>query len=261
MKDTLGDSGMLLDTDMAMTNSPDASPSQVHSIIKRIENKVIMRENNGNVQQQQPQYYYNQFYSQGPFKSNRNLNVIHQSCVSPFNIPVDTTNRSLNQKIQRTLPNITHNQNVENDAFGVKENVVVKEQPQQFNPYADENDSTTKFQLSKSASNRCNIFNGSSLQADTTTVNNLNRMRLFGNDRTNLMQIDRLQFCNRPSNVINLRKENFHTINISNNMILRNSNTAGSRMLDPSQNSQFIQENPVMFRNYDLNDEYWLNFE
>lgn len=257
MKDTLGDSGMLLDTDMTMTNSPDASPSQVHNIIKRVDNKVIMRENNGNVQQQQPQYYYNQFYSQEAFKTTRSLGVMHQSCAIPFNIPVDT-NRLVNHKIQKTLPNIIHHQNIERDAFGVKENIIAKGHPPQFNHYADENDSTTKFQLSKSASNRCHA---SSVQSDTSTVNNLNRMRLFGNDRTNLMQVDRLQFCNRPSNVINLRKENFHTFNISNNMILRNSNTAGSRMLDPSQNSQFIQDNPVMFRNYDLNDEYWLNFE
>lgn len=255
---------MLLDTDMTMTNSPDASPSQVHNIMKRIENKIVVCGNNGNVQQQQPQYHYNQFYSQEQgnrserFKPIRGLNLIHQSCSTPFNIPIET-NRALNRKIQRTLSNITPLQSVENNAFGAKENMVVKEQQQQFNPYADENDSATKFQLSKSIGNRCNIIDGTSMQVDTAMMNNtLNRTRLFGNDRTNLMQIDRLQFSNRPPNVINLRRENFHTFNISNNMILRNSNT---RMLDPSQNSQFIQENPVMFRNYDLNDEYWLNFE
>lgn len=257
---------MLLDTDMTMTNSPDASPSQVHNTIKRIENKIVVCGNNENVQQQQPQYHYNRFYLQDQenrserFKPVRSLNVINQSCSIPFNIPIQT-NRAFNRKIQRTLSNIAPLQSVESNAFGSKENMVVKEQHQQFNPYADENDSATKFQLSKSIDNRCNINDSTSMQVDTAMMNNtLNRTRLFGNDRTNLplMQIDRLQFSNRPQNVINLRRENFHTFNISNNMILRNSNT---RMLETSQNSQFIQENPVMFRNYDLNDEYWLNFE
>ncbi|XP_031618669.1 uncharacterized protein DDB_G0286175-like [Contarinia nasturtii] len=262
VKDTLGDSGMLLDTDMTITNnSPNASPSQVHNTIKRNENKIMMHQNNGNMQHQQRQQS-NQHYHQNDLslqkQENRctQLKPIHNfNSISQLNSvqsSLISSEKVYNRKIQRSLSTIT----LPTDENGAKVNQPLL----QFNPYADENDGSNRFQLSKSINNRIN--NNSFVNDPTTLMNNkLNRARLFGNDRTNLMSIDRLSFSHRPQNVISLGKENFHTFNISNNMILKNSNDMSSGTQEYSKNLHLNQENPVMFRNYDLNDEYWLNFE
>lgn len=258
---------MLLDTDMTITNSPDASPSQVHYTIKRKENKIMMLQDSGNVQQQQQyhhhhhhhEYYLHEQQNRSTkLRSIHNLNPISQINSIPLNF--SCAEKQFNRKIQRSSSTITSMQTGRHSSLGK----VNKELPlqSQFNPYADENDNSSRFQLSKSISNRCNIgISSFGADASTDTTNIFNRSRLFGTDRTNLMQIDRIPFSNRSPNVINLRKENFHTFNITNNMILKNSNYMNPGNHEFSQSSQLIKENPVMFRNYDLNDEYWLNFE
>lgn len=214
---------MLLDTEATITNSPDASPPQVPNVIN--ENKIFMIENKEHTQRYQ--------------------------ITSPEQIS-KLTLRSLNN-LSKLLPTNTIPNKIFNNMFEMKntnfkvQKLKTKGFPlQSYNPYADENDSNNKFQLSKS-------FNDSSIltRANTKT---LSKPRLFGNDRTNLMQIS-----SRPYSVNNLRREHFHTFNISNNKILNSSSTSGT--FNFNQNSDLEQENTVMFRNYDLNDEYWFNFE
>lgn len=152
----------------------------------------------------------------------------------------------------------------------------------QFNPYADENDnSNRKFQLSKSVQGAASVMdNCNGIGGTANATGGIQRMRSFGNDRTNQMVTpnERFQYVgpvvqrHSPS-VINLRKENFHSFNISNNMIIKNSASIaytfnnGQQVNMPAgiggqqQHFHDDQENQVMFRTYDLNDEYWLNFE
>lgn len=290
VKDTLGDSGMLLDTDMTITNSPDASPSQVHNIINKIENKLMMREDSGDMQQQQQQHndqHHQHTFTFARFKPlhSFSLNTDTNTSSTPFNV-VDTVQmpkmeiKQLNRKIPRSFSGNTtvHTiggsgmANVKN-ATHTTTNRLQSQHHIQFNPYADENDSNSKFQLSKSICNNSSAGTnqiGDNSANHTVVSQGFNRQRYFGNDRTNFIQNERLQIphqLQRSNSVINLRKENFHTVNISNNMIIKNANTTyvgghhphGHHYLHP--NSNIDQDNPVMFRNYDLNDEYWLNFE
>lgn len=233
VKDTLGDSGMLLDTEITMTNSPDTSPSQVPNVLNKA-NKKKMGEEKRNLQQifqneQQIRFSHSKLtnYSNAP----------SQNCTVPLKVLNDCENvpdvKYVNYKI--------HHLKVKGTAM-----------QSQFNPYADENGSDNNFQLSKSKNVNCNFS-----RVNTSRMTDLlSKPRFFGNDRSNLMHIS-----SRSQNVINLRRENFHTINISNNMIVKNSNTILSEAHNHSQNPHLTQENPVMFRNYDLNDEYWFNFE
>lgn len=354
VKDTLGDSGMLLDTDMTLTNSPDTSPNQVHNIINKIENKLMMRENIGNVQHQQhrdhnhqkhmhpattnnpqQQHSYNRprhmhtsissntdleqqshhqsnTYTFARFKSlhsfgqsaqinnNNNNNTNNLSATATPALPsssnqfhIDTNHQNnemasislnvpkmeikhLNRRtIHRTLSGNTMTHTIGGHTLGGKIMLTNRMQNQQqslsqsqpqYNPYADENDSNGNFQLSKSICNR-----NMSTHDDSLLSVEARPMRVFGNDRTNFMQIDRNQMpnqLNRTPSLINLRKENFHSFNISNNMIVKHGNipytsTAHNNAITTHTNfnPQIDQENSVMFRNYDLNDEYWLNFE
>lgn len=257
---------MLLDTDVTITNSPDASPSQVSKIMKKLTNKAVMGQISKNILPLQSRHTY-ELHSQeqsnklARFKLISYLDSHTQS--DPFKIFGAGNNapdvKNFNDKIYKSyksLPTTTINL-IGNDA---KVNMVVKGLPMQshFNPFADENDDSSKFQLSKSIT----AANSIPLAADITKITSsvFNKPRFFGNDRTNLIQIDRLQMYNRSQNVINLRRENFQKINFNNSMILKNSNTQIETQ-DHSQNSQLMPDNPVMFRNYDLNDDYWLNFE
>lgn len=290
VKDTLGDSGMLLDTDMTMTNSPDASPSQVHNIINKIENKLMMSEDSGDVQQQQPHHHHHHHHQQhttdqyqqqtftfARFKPLYSFSLNNETATAqPFNA-VDTNVtvqmpkmevKQFNRKIHRSLSGNATVHTIGGSALAnvrhaIHANRGQWQQTPQFNPYADENDSSSRFQLSKSV---CNISAASSSSMSDDSSQQIARNRFFGNDRTNYTQNDRLPNQGNPSRVINLRKENYHTINISNNMIIKNPNTtfASNHSHHPHlhhSNSHIDQENPVMFRNYDLNDEYWLNFE
>lgn len=113
----------------------------------------------------------------------------------------------------------------------------------EFNPFADENESFSRFQLSKSVSN----------DSTNQTQSIAQRSRAFGNDRTNFVQqTDRLYMPNSGKPVTYNRIEPRATS--SNAMALRS-------MHVDTMSSNSNDENTVMFRNYDLNDEYWLNFE
>lgn len=214
MKDTLGDSGMLLDTEITMTNSPDSSPTQVHNVL----NKVIMRkmgEHKRNMLR-----IHQQIEQRNRFASSKLTNFVNshsKNCTVPLNYKI-------------------HHLKVKGTAM-----------QSQLNPYADENDIDNNFQLSKTINATVNPRVNTSVMTDM-----LNGPRFFGKDCSNLL---------RSQNIINLRRENFHTFNISNNMIVKNSSTNLSEIHTHNQNPQLTDENTVMFRNYDLNDDYWFNFE
>lgn len=230
MKDALGDSGMLLDTDATINKSPNTSPSQVHNIyIYKNDNKIL--QGNRHVQLQPQVHHVSNIQTEGKVASLPKYDLIsqHKSFRNNENFVNGTVSemRYINRKVHKLQVN----------------NVVKMSPAAQFNPYADENDSNNKFQLSKSSL-------GSSQRPDAQQFNLIDtkdRSRLFGNDKTNLIQLD------RPTNMNNYRREH--------NMILKNPNTLFTGTEDYSQGTQNIHDNTIMFRNYDLNDEYWLNFE
>lgn len=267
VKDALGDSGMLLDTDVTITNSPDASPSQVSKLMKKIANKAVMGQISKNILPLQSRHSY-ELHSQEQSNKLARFKLISyldsHTHSDPFKIFGASNNTSdvkhFNDKIYKSLPTTTINLSG-NSPRDAKVNMVVKGLPMQshFNPFADENDSSSKFQLSKSITAAKTIPLAADITKIATTV--FNKPRFFGNDRTNLIQIDRLQMYNRSQNVINLRRENFQKINFNNSMLVKSANNTQIETQDHSQSSQLMPENPVMFRNYDLNDDYWLNFE
>lgn len=205
---------MLLETDITITNSPNAS-TQV-SIIMNKQTKITADQRNGN-----------------------SKNYQHE----------------LSTSLER-LSRLTRHKPMANDDIIYRKHNACKIQYQfnhQLNPYVDENDGNKKFQLSKSSNS------GQSVQTESDSLTQIESeipiQRFFGNDRTNLRQVDRIQMFNRTQNVFGMRKENLQLTNILNNKILINQNTilSGNRQVPP--------ENNTMFRNYDLNDEYWFNFE
>lgn len=221
---------MLLETDITVKNSPDTS-SQVPIILNK-SNKFTMDQISGNCKHRAltSLEQLNKFARLKPIK---NSNSFTQNNAPPLNVIFMTSDDLLNRKP-----------------------IGCKIQYSQFYPYADENDGNNRFQLSKSAKSDNSVLPepGSNSQIS----NDFTRQRLFGNDRTNLIQMDRVQTLNRSQNGINVRKENLHTINITNNKLFINSNTIHSGKHEYCQDPQ---ENPTRFRNYDLNDEYWFNFE
>lgn len=226
VKDTLGDSGMLLDTEMTMTNSPDTSPTQVPNIL----NNAIMKKMS--VQKRRsPQTYQNE-------QRNRLTSPKMISCLNSHSkyrtFPLKVSDESENVLDVKYVNHKIHQLKVKGTAM-----------QSQLNPYADENDVDINFQLSKT-------MNPTLKSRLNTSI--MNRPRCFGNDRSNLLHINP-----RSQSTINLRSENFHTINIRNNMVMKNSSIISSEV--HNQNPQLTEENAVMFRNYDLNDEYWFNFE
>lgn len=232
VKDTLGDSGMLLDTEITMTNSPDMSPTQVPNVL----NKAIMKKMG---EQKRNLLRIHQIEQRNIYASKKLTNFVNshsKNCTVPLKISDENEDFSdvkyVNYKI--------HHLKVKGTAM-----------QSQLNPYADENDIDNNFQLSKTINATVNPRANTSVMTDI-----LNRPRYFGNDRSNSMHIS-----TRSQNIINLRRENFHTINISNNMIVKNSSTNPSEVHNHNQNPKLTEENTVMFRNYDLNDEYWFNFE
>lgn len=237
MKDTLGDSGMLLDTECTMTNSPDTSPTQVPNVL----NNTIMKKT-GEQKWKLSQYHKKE--QQNRFASTKMTscsNLQSKYCTFPFKVlsenDVVSDVKYVNYKIHH---------------LKVKETAAT--QQSQLNPYADENDVHNNFQLSrtKTTTTLKPRPNTSTLKTDT-----LNRLpRFFGSDRSNLLHTS----TRSSQNLINLRRENFHTFNISNNIVMKNSSIISSEV--HNHTPQLTEdENTVMFRNYDLNDEYWFNFE
>lgn len=214
---------MLLDTEMTMTNSPGTSPSQVSIVI----NNAIKKKMDGDKRNVQQMHQTEQQIKFARVKLTNCLNLRSQSLSVSLGASNENEDTS-KQKIDTKKPNLKF-----------------KSTGMHFYPYADENDTYPK---------NLNV-NCSRLRSNTSYMMTdiVNKPRFFGNDRSNQMQRS-----TRSQNMINLRRENFQNINISNNMIMKSSSTLLS---EGHQNSQLNEENAVMFRNYDLNDDFWFNFE
>lgn len=182
------------------------------------------------------------------------------------------SNRFIEQ--QRTLKNLVYQQNFNQNSYD--ENV---EYNNLYNPYADENERMENFQLSKS--NFCEDSN------DNQTYTN-SRDGQFGFDRTNLIGTTfKNSQVNKPLNhtVVNNefkkieRVNTFSRLQYARNIQFNNFNSSSN--VNNSNSQQFYQnytnlnnniENIVplhhqssnvdeTFKNYDLNDDFWLNFD
>lgn len=243
-----------MDTDITITNSPDNSSSQVHNIINRIEHKLLLPRDD---QQLRHQVIHNRI----------------KSLAEPYTHTMQTDKRYFSQtKENRTIDmNYYHSNNKQ------------YRNPQmhhQFNPYADENDSGAHFQLSKSIESHAN-----------SNLNNLPRARFFGNDRTNFMNNTETNLI-KPKHQSQINTSNFNFYDkydenaqnaIFTDLLMRNvanNNTTqitqnqmhSSSVVEPQNSTYFMKtnsmksvnsesSNEMMFKNYDLNDEYWLNFD
>lgn len=248
IEDALGDSGLLLDPDMTITNSPENASAQVHNIIYKIENKLMMRDN-GNEPQQTPNYHTNhQQFMFNRFKHLNNINVTaalnrqqqnQTSSVDPNHVQITNfiklTEKNFPRKSQTNF----------NDSGLPATDNSMRNMSQEYNPFADENDSFAHFQLSKSIN----------IDPSNHTQVTANRTRAFGNDRTNFSsQNDRLYTPSNSSKPSTYNRTE-QRANTTNTLALKTMHVVDTM----SSNSN--DENTVMFRNYDLNDEYWLNFE
>lgn len=184
------------------------------------------------------------------------------------------SNRFIDQQ-QRSLKNLVY-QNFNQNSFD--ENL---EYNNLYNPYADENERMENFQLSKS--NFCDDSNDSQM----TYTNS--RDGQFGFDRTNTIgQTFKNSQVNKPSlnhTVVNNefkkieRVNTFSRLQYARNIQFNNFNSSSN--INNSNSQQFYQnytnlnnniENIVpshhqstnvdeTFKNYDLNDDFWLNFD
>lgn len=246
VKDTLGDSGMLLDTDMTITNSPESASAQVHNIINKIENKLMMRDR-GNDPPQLPNYHiHHQQFPFNRFKHGNNINVTatlnrQQQTQSSTADPNQVQIANFIKLTDKNFP-IKRCQSNFNDSGLVTGNSM-RIVPNEYNPFADENESFARFQLSKSVSQ----------DSSGQTQSCQQKARAFGSDRTNFVQqTDRHYTSSSGKPATYNRFEQRAT----------SSNAIGMKSMHVDHmSSNSNDENTVMFRNYDLNDEYWLNFE
>lgn len=197
--------------------------------------------------------------------NNSNLTTHHHGVIK--------SNRFIDQ--QRSLKNLVY-QNFNQNSYD--ENL---EYNNLYNPYADENERMENFQLSKS--NFCEDSN------DNQTYTNSSRDGgQFGFDRTNTIgQTFKNSQINKPLNhtVVNNefkkieRVNTFSRLQYARNIQFNNFNSSSN--VNNSNSQQFYQnytnlnnniENIVpshhqstnvdeTFKNYDLNDDFWLNFD
>lgn len=241
---------------MTITNSPDNSSSQVHNIINKIENKLLLQRDDQQIRQQ---FIHNRL----------------KTLTEPYILQTD----------KRYFSHTKENRNIDVNNFNKNQLNM-----NHFNPFADENDSGVHFQLSKSivgnaqvvnnlqrnrffGNDRTNIINNTSntnnnennlikpkYQTHTTNTSNLNFFHnKFDDNARNAAFTDSLM-----RNVANSSN------NISSNTIM---NSGGTLNAQNNTNSYFMKQssmknmnavevnNEIMFKNYDLNDEYWLNFD
>lgn len=151
-----------------------------------------------------------------------------------------------------------------------------------YNPYANENDHDTKFQLSKSIQYQ-NELNQNHGPIEIPLV------RRFGQDRTNFYNIlPKVETINKRlavncvknnshSSLPSINQQQFNCFSLKDRISIsshysKNETTQTQHTLPSNENSQSndsqsrftfnsnSNEN-LTFKNYDLNDEFWLNFD
>lgn len=218
---------MLLDTE-TISQSPDAASSQVPNIMK---NYKIITDGKSCVKIKQPHLH------KPPF-SNKVEKLI---C---FDTPNKITTPNVSFPCKILCPgNILGYKRVQQCAKNESQRISL------FNPYADENDENYKFQLSKSFK-KDNVPKSRGTFSEKSI--SINLPKIFGRNTTNLIESYHRETLNLSQNGIQTRRQN------SNPNILENEKTF---LLEKNDFSSHHMESSAMFRNYDLNDEYWLNFE
>lgn len=188
------------------------------------------------------QYTFNRFRHLNNINVTATLNRQHQQQQQQLN-QSSTANSNPVQIMnfikltEKNFP-IRRNHSVCNDSGLVADTSSMRIVSNEFNPFADENESFARFQLSKSVS-----------QDSLNPVQSLvQRTRSFGDDRTNFVQHS-VPNSGKPA-AFNLIESRVSASNLQ---------AFKAMHVDDMSNSN--DENTVMFRTYDLNDEYWLNFE
>lgn len=212
-----------------------------------------MRDRTGGGSASQPLPNYHTHHQQYTFNRFRHLNNINVTA---------TLNRQQQQQLNQSSsvdPNqvqITNFIKLTDKNFPIKrfssnfndsglpaDNNSMRTVSHEYNPFADENESFARFQLSKSVSQ----------DSLNPTLSLTQRTRSFGNDRTNFIQQNDRHFApNSGKPAVYSRIEQ---------RVCPSNAQAFKVMHDDNISSNSNDENTVMFRNYDLNDEYWLNFE
>lgn len=157
--------------------------------------------------------------------------------------PVDPNQVQITNFIKLTEKNFPIKRYPSNDSGLSTADNSMRTVSHEYNPFADENDSFARFQLSKSVSQ----------DSANPTPSFVQRARAFGNDRTNFVQHTDCHYAassGKPATFSRIEQR----ASSSNAMALKS-------MHVDNMSSNSNDENTVMFRNYDLNDEYWLNFE
>lgn len=314
VKDTLGDSGLLMDSDLTLCNSPEVDKSsQVYKIAKKFESRLLLsggdyqyHQSHAYQQHQQPpqQQPQSTYPSQYPYQVQSSTSRLKSLSGPPYTANKPRANRlsenqnrppnSRNIKIIKVDPTTFHKK-VNKSGMMNQRNIFVagnhtvtstSSNPNEyygFNPFADENDSSQSFQLSKSqnysqsqATGPIRLFG-----ADVTNVINSNIQAGTAADKTKInYPLDSFgdQFNSFASqSMVNARNDGYHgqsgvdvygkSVFRSDDagMYLQNPNTDNScsnLYSDESQEPSHSQGNhEVIFKNYDLNDEYWLNFD
>lgn len=265
VKDALGDSGLLMDTDMSSGNDNpnDKSNSQVHSLTHKIETNL---------------HVANQYYQSAAQRSSSRTNPSHNYQLSAAYNTIKSSVSPVKEKLStiRIVRNsVNRNNENENDKPASK-NARAKEYAS-FNPFADENDDGNSFQLSKTVNKPPARYVESSPFA-----------RTFGYNRTNIMGNgsggSSLKYESAPGFVSSIsttspKVSHFHIRPVMQNSSKSNdAYEAKSQLFRPllpvnkyempatvrsSSFSEISQDSvdQMTFKNYDLNDEYWLNFD
>lgn len=240
VKDALGDSGLLLDDE----NSPRKNTQVLNNLRKQnLANHLLNYTNNNSNLTQHGVIKSNRFIDQRSFK-----NLVYQN---------------FNQN--------SYDENLEYNNL--------------YNPYADENERMENFQLSKSS------FGGGGDDSNDNQTYTSSRDGQFGFDRTNTIgQHFKNSQTNKPLNhtVVNNefkkieRVNTFSRLQYARNIQFNNYNSSSNHSnVSNSSSQQFYQnytnlnnniENIVpsqhqssnvdeTFKNYDLNDDFWLHFD
>lgn len=264
VKDALGDSGLLMDTDMSSgnDNTNDKSNSQVHSLTHKIETDL---------------HVANQYYQSTALRSSSHTNPSHIYHQSAFNT-IKSSASPVKEKLStiRIIRNST-NRNTENEYDKPASKSVRAKEYSSFNPFADENDDGNAFQLSKTVHKQPARYVESSPFA-----------RTFGYNRTNIMGNgsggSSLKYESAPGFVSSISTTSPKVSHFHIRPVMQNSSKSNdayetkSQLFRPllpvnkyempttvrtSPFSEVSQDSvdQMTFKNYDLNDEYWLNFD
>lgn len=299
-----------MDNDLTLCNSPEVDKSsQVQKIAKKFESGLLLsggcyqyHQNHAYQQQHQPQQLQPQHQqtpqSHYPYQAQSSTSRSKSLSGTSFTANKSRANRlsenqnrppnSRNIKIIKVDPTTFHKKvnksvmmNQRNIVVGGNHTVTSTPNTNEcygFNPFADENDSSQSFQLSKSqnySQSQIRLFG-----SDVTNVINSNSQAMPSDKPKNHYPPSTLseQFSSfAGQNIGNAKNIGYHSHSGADvygksvlrsddvGMYLQNSNIENScsnLYSDESQEpSQSQGSNEMIFKNYDLNDEYWLNFD